>query len=116
MPREEIETMDEIELEKQLKAAEKDLKKAYETLEKDPTKLTNEQALLIIDTQREKMAMLDKNIRSAYERARFAEENMQKCINNMSINLNVLKDKLKMDYRTSLLMLNDIQGGIYNGN
>lgn len=77
---------------------------------------TLEEAKQIINKLKTQVDMQDKNLKSAYEQNRILTAQLQKTQSYAITELNSLIDQLRINYKTGLLTINNIKGGIYDGN
>lgn len=93
---------------------ETDKKSVYEKYKQDPENLNKEEALAVIKFLEHKVVLLEKNAEAAYSQAREALTKHNQQLVNIGSEIRSLREKLRVDYRTTLLTLEQLEKEVYS--
>lgn len=88
-------------------------KSVYEKYKQDPENLDKEEALAVIKFLEHKVVLLEKNAEAAYSQTREALTKHNQQLANIGSEIRFLRDKLRTDYRTILLTVNQLEKEVY---
>lgn len=89
-------------------------KNVYEKYKQDPENLDKEEALAVIKFLEHKVVLLEKNAEAAYSQAREALTKHNQQLADINSNIRALREKLRVDYRTTLLTVEQLEKEVYS--
>lgn len=93
---------------------ETDKKSVYEKYKQDPESLDKEEAIAVIKFLENKVILLEKNAEAAYSQAREVLTKHNQQLADINSNIRALREKLRVDYRTTLLTLDQLEKEVYS--
>lgn len=89
-------------------------KNVYEKYKQNPENLDKEEALAVIKFLENKVILLEKNAEAAYSQAREALTKHNQQLADINANIRALREKLRVDYRTTLLTVEQLEKEVYS--
>ena len=86
----------------------------YEKYKQNPESLDKEEALAVIKFLEHKVVLLEKNAEAAYSKTREVLTKHNQQLAEINSNIRALREKLRVDYRTTLLTLDQLEKEVYS--